>query len=132
MDSYKKTIQKQLTHYQTKCDVLKEELEKWKQNVAEKEKEMQEKNKLINQMENVQASLKMYKNKFADQELELRQSISRGATLKKRLADAEAEKQAALEDNISQFDAQSEYLNLFKEGLTAIVDPDYRFVSIQY
>ena len=72
MDSYKKTIQKQLTHYQTKCDVLKEELEKWKQNVAEKEKEMQEKNKLINQMENVQASLKMYKNKFADQEIELR------------------------------------------------------------
>ena len=40
--------------------------------MAEKEKEMQEKNKLINQMENVQASLKMYKNKFADQEIELR------------------------------------------------------------
>ena len=52
--------------------------------------------------------------------------------MRKQLADAEAEKQAALEDNISQFDAQSEYLNLFKEGLTAVVDPDYRFVSIQY
>ena len=40
MDNYKKTIEKQVTHYQTKCDVLKEELDTWKQNVAEKEKEM--------------------------------------------------------------------------------------------
>ena len=53
-------------------------------------------------MENVQASLKMYKNKFADQEIELRQSISKGANLRKLLAEAEAEKQAVLqEDNFS-------------------------------
>ena len=94
---------------------------------------MQEKNKLINRMENVQASLKMYKNKFADQEIELRQSISKGANLRKLLAEAEAEKQAVLQDdNLSQIDAQSEQVNLFKEGLNAVVDPDHKFVSIQY
>ena len=95
---------------------------------------MQEKNKLINRLENVQASLKMYKNKFADQEIELRQSISKGANLRKLLDQAEAEKQAVLqEDNLSQIDAQSEQVNnLFKEGLNAVVDPDHKFVSIQY
>ena len=53
--------------------------------------------------------------------------------MRKLLAEAEAEKQAVLqEDNLSQFDALSEHVNLFKEGLNAIVDPDHKFVSIQY
>ena len=48
--------------------MLKEELETWKQKVSDKEKEVEEKNKLINQFESVQSTLNVYKTKFYQQE----------------------------------------------------------------
>ena len=70
--------------------MLKEELETWKQKVSDKEKEVEEKNKLINQFESVQSTLNVYKTKFYQQEDQLRQSERSGANLRRLLAERQA------------------------------------------